>query len=354
MPEILRLTYRGGIADTAQMHFYEYSRASYAFARLLSTVEYFRRTGNVAQKINTLNYVDLTFSAPRAGSFITEVVVPTVMSTVPALQHVPVRAMMAYILQIVAPRTDATDETVIELAKIRLAELNRLVEQQKGLVTAHSELIATLRTIVETQTATTPQALQLVRYAMEATNAAVARLDIDIAGFNDMQRELVAEGEQQREVKEFEEYLGVLDTGSISRLHSRIIPMVSEIALPTRKDIKNFTISAAANENDEPIAYFTRPRVLNLASKTIEDTVTNQECRIKGFDRDLNVGRLNSPAFPRVLRFIMVPEKRHELQPKILRAMDTGVDTVICQFNRVLDRSKQPTSLILLDINSVT
>jgi len=338
----MEIAYHGGLAAAGRIYFYEYSRASYGFARLLSTAEHFRRTGRVAQKIRTKNYVDLTTGAPKEGSFITEVLVPTIASSVPQLAGVSVKGMVAYIFQLLTPRSEATDATVIELAKIRL------VEERKASGAPHADVIEALERIVETQTATTQQALELARYALASSNAAVARLHDDPGQYAEIIKELEAEQEQKNETQKIEQYLQVLDTSSVARLSSRVRPMITEMGLPLRKDIKSFTIGAA-NEN-KPLAYFNAARVAAIESKTVEAESVIIECRIKGFDRDAGVGKISSVDLPRVLKFVVPPERKLELQPKILRAMDDGVDTVTCEFLRVVDKSKQPTSLILIQV----
>ena len=339
--ETIELSYHGGLADEAKMHFYEYSRASYGFARLLITAEHFRRSGRVAQKIGRKNYVDLIVGLPSKGSFVTQVLVPMAAGTMPELAGVPIRAMLAYIFQLLTPRSEETDETVVELAKIRL--------QEEQTASSQSSDVHTLIKIIETQTATTREALRLVRYALRSTNPAVRRLHDDPEQFREMEKELKAQLEQERTVKDVEQLLGVLDPRSVARLSSRVRPMFGEMALPMRwKDIREFTIGAA-NEN-RPLAYFNAARVAALESKSVEEEPVTIECRVHGYDRDAGVGRVSSPELPRRLKFIVPPERRNYLHPKILEAMDDRVDTVLLEVLRVVDRSKMPTSLILLDV----
>lgn len=344
--EKIDITYHGGVADAGRMHFYEYSRASYGFARLLNTAEHFRRTGRVVQKIGAKNYVDLIVEVPKEGSFVTDVLVPVVAGTLPELADVSVRAMVAYIFQLLTPRSDETDDTVIQLAVIRAAEEKRKVSTAE----APSARIERLEKIVESQTVTTREALALLRYALTSQNAAVHRLQPDAEKLREMARELEAELEQEKEVKKVQDRLAVLDPRSVALLSSRVRPMVKEMGLPLRrKDVQHFTIGAA-NEN-KPLAYFNAARVAAVQSKAIEETPVRIEARIHGFDRDAGVGKISSDEFARKLKFIMPPDRRMELQPKVLRGMHVGVDTVILEVLRVVDRSDQTTSLILLDVH---
>lgn len=347
MADIVEIRYDGGIATEGQLHFYEYSRASYGFARLLSTAEHYRRTGHVAQKIRRKNYVELIIVAPKEGSFVTEVIVPAVAEAVPKLAGVSIKALISYIFQLLSPREKKTDETVIELAKIRLAEEKERTAQSAE----ETKRVNALKEIVKTQQATTKQALDLVGYAVKTSNRAVARLHEDRAVYHDMQRELRAELEREREIKKVEDSLKVLDPKSVARLTSRVRPMVTEMGLPLRKSAKVFTIGAA-NEN-KPLAYFDEARVAAVESKTVEEESVTITARIKSYDRDAGVGKLVSEEFTRKLNFIVPPDRRTDLQAKILQAMSEHVDTAKIEVLRVVDKSKQATSLILIDIKEV-
>jgi hypothetical protein len=70
----LSLVYEGGITDVGKIHLYEYGRALYAFSRLVAIVEYYRRSGRVAERITKDANVDVLVSIPTPGSFWVDVV----------------------------------------------------------------------------------------------------------------------------------------------------------------------------------------------------------------------------------------------------------------------------------------
>jgi hypothetical protein len=344
MADMMEITYDGGLATSGQLHFYEYSRASYAFARLLNTAEHFRRTGYVAQKVGKKNYVDLIIAAPKEGSFVTEVIVPAVVDAVPKLAAVSIKGMVAYIFQLLSPRSKATDETIIELAKIRLAEEKERTAQS----VEETKRTRALQKIVETETATTREALDLVKFALKTTNRAVDRLQPERNAYVEIAKELEAEREREKEIKAVEKHLEKLDPQAVARLTSRVRPMINDMGLPLRKSAKFFTIGAA--NDDRPLAYFDADRVAAIQSKTTEEVPSRYSCRIRGYDRDAAVGKVKSEEFRRVLTFIVPPDRKVELQPKILAAMEDDVDTVVSEFLKIVDKSNQPTSLILLNV----
>lgn len=77
----LSVVYDGGIAAEGQLDFYEYSRAAYGFSRLVSTIEVYRRTGRVPQKITQKMKIDLLIRAPEKGSFPIDILAPIIASS---------------------------------------------------------------------------------------------------------------------------------------------------------------------------------------------------------------------------------------------------------------------------------
>ena len=65
----IRTTFHGGEAEKGRIEFYEYSRSAYALARLIATVESFRRTGQVPKKVMSSANVEQYVHLPEAGSW---------------------------------------------------------------------------------------------------------------------------------------------------------------------------------------------------------------------------------------------------------------------------------------------
>lgn len=65
----IRTTFHGGEAEKGRIEFYEYSRSAYALARLIATVESFRRTGRVPKKVMSSANVEQYVHLPEAGSW---------------------------------------------------------------------------------------------------------------------------------------------------------------------------------------------------------------------------------------------------------------------------------------------
>lgn len=65
----VKTTFHGGETDNGRIEFYEYSRSSYALARLIATVESFRRKGKVPGRITGASNVEVYTQLPEYGSW---------------------------------------------------------------------------------------------------------------------------------------------------------------------------------------------------------------------------------------------------------------------------------------------
>lgn len=342
MPNHISISYNGGIAQDGRLHYYEYGRAQYALARLVATVEHFRRTGAVADRINRSSYVDIIVSVPKSGSFVTELVLPALRESAATVVSAPITAFFAHVLHLVTPRLEKTDEAITELARIRLAEEQERTEQSRQ----ETERVNALARIVSDQSATARQSLELVRWAQKTTSEAIERANIDVEDLAKMEAEFTAEIDRAQEISRFEDELSKLDPDTLARLTSRIRPMLKEAALPLRRSAESFSFQDA--DNDNVIGFFDRERADAIQDReTHEDPITI-DCKIKAYDIEIGVGKVRSDALPRVLNFIVSSELRRPLRNKILTAMTR--DSVSATFLKVTDDSNQITSLFLLEI----
>jgi hypothetical protein len=288
MSDTILLAYRGGIAEDGELHFYEFGRAEYAFARFLATVEHFRRTGRVAERINRSTYVDMRVRAPRRGSFLTEIVIPLGVSTAANVFSLPLSALLSQVLHLLTPRSAEREDDVVELARIRLAESQERTAQS-GEETAR---LRVLQQIIETQAATARQSLELLQWGLESGNVAIARAGLTPQNLTDLEADFSAELGRQRELEPYAEQLAEINPTDMSRLTSRVRPMVQEVALPLRRSASSFTLSDPANDN--VLAFFDSQRAQALSERESLEEPIRLTCKIKAYDREIGVGKLRS------------------------------------------------------------
>jgi hypothetical protein len=212
--EQITLKFDGGLAATGKLHFYEFGRSQYAFARFIATVEHFRRTGEVAEHIGARTYVDIIVSSPEEGSFIESILVPAAVKAGKDFVAARLASLLSYVWHFISPRREKTDEVMKELAQIRLAESRERTRQERE----RTKQAAILRDIAEGSRATTDKALDLVRWAISSSNRAVGRLDISPDEWDEMQNELEAEQKRIDEFKESERQLAKIEEETMNRL----------------------------------------------------------------------------------------------------------------------------------------
>jgi hypothetical protein len=234
----------------------------------------------------------------------------------------------------------------VELARIRLAESQERTAQS-GEETAR---LRVLQQIIETQAATARQSLELLQWGLESGNVAIPRAGLTPQNLTDLEADFSAELGRQRELEPYAEQLAEINPTDMSRLTSRVRPMVQEVALPLRRSASSFTLSDPANDN--VLAFFDSQRAQALSERESLEEPIRLTCKIKAYDREIGVGKLRSTELTRVLNFIVPSERRPLLLNKILTAM--ARDEVVGHFLAIVDASGEYTSLILLDLDGAT
>jgi hypothetical protein len=343
MPETVQVKYDGGLATNGQLHFYEFSRSQYALARFITTIEHFRRTGLIAERINSRNYVELVVSAPERGSFILDILIESIKDGTAELVAAPFAAFFGYVWHMLIPRRDRTDQATIELARLKLAvEVERTAQAKEK-----TGQLAHIRAIADGERASAADAIALFEWARGVPRDIADALETSPGERVDMLRELEAEREREEEFSDDQDELANLDEGALNKLTSRLRPMVGDISLPLKRSATTMTIGSAESEH-ENLAYITTDIVRLIQTRTPEDELVEIRGHIKSYDRDIGLGKVQSDELPRVLNFIVPVAERRNLRDQILAAMRINVVTLVVR--RVVDDGGNPTSLILVDL----
>ncbi|MGM4930341.1 hypothetical protein [Tardiphaga sp. 619_E2_N8_5] len=345
--ELIRVRFDGGLANTGQLHFYEYSRSQYAMARFIATVEHFRRTNRVVSKITLESNVEAVVRSPQRGSFIEDIIVSGVKQGMAAAISLPLSALISYVWQMLLPRTEKADEIVKELAKIRTAESNQLSLEKERTKQRRIDLdeLRLWKEIGDGERANTKDALDLLRWSLQSSNTAVPR----IASRKELEQaasEISAEQEREREFEAHDPALQQIDESTMNKLTSRLRPMIQEIGLPLRRSADRMSIGGGSEAS---VYAELNPQVIAaIQDKKSESEVSLITGRIKSYDRDGGVGKIESVELPRVLNFVVPRRDRDRLRDQILEAMKRDNVSIVCR--RIIDKSGLPTSLILVSV----
>ena len=341
--DVISVIYEGELARSGQLHFYEYGRAVYGLARLVSTIENFRRTGRVAKKVSSKSYVNIIITAPERGSFPIDILVPIAAEASKYLSAIPPSVLFKYVIHLITRLLPKEEKAVIELAKI---ELER--EKQRTRQSHHeTKRLSEIRKMVESQNVTTQTALKVLETALEATDSRIYDVDSTPAEIRSVRTKLLTSEERE---KTFETYRGELesvDQDRLARLTSRIRPQVAEVALPLRRSANRMLLAEGPKRQN--FAELDRATVDDINSRSMDEEATTIEILVKAYDRDTGVGRCDLVHENlRRVSFSVPIEGRARLRRLILRAMNQ--DAVKARVRIFRDKSKRITSVILYNI----
>lgn len=186
--ESISVVYDGGLAATGQLQFYEFSRASYAFARMISTIEHFRRTGKVAERISAKNHVNLIIKAPERGSFPLDILIPIfteIAKEAPKYAHVPIGVLFKYVTHTMKGYlTPKQEKDTLAVAKTFL-RLEREKTEQSKQETARIEAIERM---VTSGNVTTQAAISVLEKMIGNPNTQLDAQGYNTGTMNDCER----------------------------------------------------------------------------------------------------------------------------------------------------------------------
>ncbi|WP_201863504.1 DUF7946 domain-containing protein [Microvirga soli] len=337
------LVYNGGLASTGQLHLYEFSRAVYGFSRLIQTLEHYRRQGRVAQRIVGDANTDIIVSTPQKGSFIFDALVLVSGQVIPALKDIPFDVLLSFVMDLMKGSSKSNDETILQLAQIRLAE-ERERTSQSGEETKRIEAIERM---VESQSATLKQALDLTNWALKSRNVAIGRAEIQSGDLIRLRSQLESDVARNERLGAYEDQLTAIPQEDIAKLTSRTRPVMQEIGLPLRKSAE--TVGFKYDDAPAPFVQFDREDIDFLDSRLIDDQDSSYVGSFKSYDRESGLGKFRELPLGKIHNFIIPANSRTLLQDKISDALRRTKSVFVGK--AVRDHSQIMTSIIISDIH---
>lgn len=312
------LTYDGGIAAGGRMLLYEYGRSQYAFSRILTTVERYRRSREIIDRVSPSKRVDLIVSAPKKGSFQLDVDVDT-----PTKDNTPTfDALFALVLDRLIPPGEEFLDLVKSLAKIRLAEIQEDAITGPA-VSDHLTRQIELAAAGETYDVTT--AFALVRWARRSPNRALARADWSQDELERAERLLASDMKRKQLV---DHHKGQVDGADIDKLAGRVRPIFKELAVPLGKSADVINIGGA--DDKAGLYRFDQRRLRSINERHLDEEEIELTVKIKNFDVESSTGSFRSDDFKGVRRFSLDPTTKDEIQSEIILGMEHGSIDIVC------------------------
>jgi hypothetical protein len=312
------LTYDGGIATGGRMLLYEYGRSQYAFSRILTTVERYRRSREILERVTPSKRVDLVVSAPKKGSFKLDVEVDTpVKDNTPSFD-----ALFALVLDRLIPPGEEFVDLVKSLAKIRLAEI------RDDNITGKEPLERQIRQIELAATGETydvATAYALVRWARRSPNRAIARAEWSQEELERAEKLLASDMKRKQLV---DHHKGNVDGADIDKLAGRVRPIFKELAVPLGKSAEVINIG---DDGDKASLYrFDQRRLRAINERLLDEEEVELTVKIKNFDVESSTGSFRSDEFKGVRRFSLDPTNKDDIQSEIILGMEQGSIDLLC------------------------
>lgn len=335
--EKLTLTYDGQLAAQGQMLLYEYGRSQYAFSRIITTVEQYRRRKIVLQKIAPSSRVKLKVRAPEKGSFKLEVDIDT--SPDAAVGTADFDVLFAVVLDRLIPGAEEFSEIAATLARIKVAEWNGVGVDQDF----NDQAKERIREVAIGAPCSSDLLLKLLLWAKNTLNRAVARSGISQEEIERAEQITISDIERKSVISKGRVNL---DADEINRLTARIRPMFKELAVPLGESADVIWIGSP---KDKAKFYsFDRVRLNLIDSRVLDERETELSIKIKSFDVESGNGSMRIHGEPGVKYFSLDPATRNKVQQKTISAMAYDKVSVVCAV--YTDSNGVVTSYLLRDV----
>lgn len=354
MAERSQITFRftGGMADKGELNFYEAGRYRYAAARLLYTLEEFRQTGTVKQKLRTFVNVDIVTKSSEPGSFIDPVFVQLAPFIADNYLRMPLEKVLCWVLDRVLPKSNQ-DGRVLALAEALVESHNRYasvaLERERTAQAEIEERRAQFNELVrqlrhrDDDRETLRRAAQIFR-----SNAnAPYRVADEIGSMEFAADEIEAELERQTALEEYADEIERVGPAEEEDLLQRVRDILPEMAQPLKRSAHCLQL-AGANDNDR---FFTiNGQRVEQIKKRIRGKAQTYSGNIVRYDKKQGFGKFQIEGVRKMITFRLPVEMRSPYRNKILEAMKSPLVEAI--FVPIIDGSGRVVMLIFQDFTS--
>ena len=352
----IKFQFTGGMTDNHEMNFYEAGRFQYAAARFIYTLEHFRQSGRIKERISFNINADIRVRAPQQGSFIQEVILHSAPIIAEPALRCSFEALYAFAWNLILPRSNANDVAIAlskqetEREKQRTIQEKERTAQTKVLGNIASEAIAAMAKVSSEAIATTPQTLKILEHSV------LNGLTLNTNGYNLDTNELTqyrdeAADQLNREIiiSQNQEHFNSITPETERRLASQLRNPVKDIVLPLKKSAVNLNISQG-NKEDFRIASINSESARSISEVNESDSTTRIYCLIKSYDVETGYGKFREGI--KLIAFRVPTSSKNTLKPKILQAMNQQKEVWVVAYE-IKDAFGSVISLILDNINEV-
>jgi hypothetical protein len=340
----IAFSFDGGLAARGQLNFYESGRYRYAASRILYTLEHFRQTGEVLERLNKRVSADFRVSAAEAGSFLD----PIFLYAAPIaadpnvrwlLANIPFDKVFAWALDKVIPTRTNNEQLLAivtkqldvigQIANVNIAREATAQERER---TAQLQAVEATRQLGELKQllAYRDQPLQedlttAGKLSSILASAPNVRLDDDEDSADFISNELAAEIERARlcEGVPFDD----LDQDLETKLTDRLRKIMPDLGVPLKRSAVRLNIGL--DESAVPVASLNDARIKQITAVSRDDQAVTMTGAIVRLDKDFGFGRFRPQGTRNALPFVTPREVFSANRDSFIRSFGASQVTVV-------------------------
>lgn len=326
---VMAFRFVGGDADEHQLNFYDASRFLYGASRFIYTLEHFRQSGRVLNRITERVNVDYRIPTPQPGSWLLEIMAVAAPAIGDLAIKVPMDVLVAWAKEKLLPSSDTALKTVQLVKEIEAEHTAQSREETKR---------------VEAVTDTVNRALALADKALDQGRG---REDYLIEQLRQNQAELASSQTRLAIIEDHRHELAKIDEDQEAKILSRVHSQMTEMGKPLTRSAVGLEFIGGADVGR--IAFMNRQSIESLSGNQEDPLPTLLHGDIIRFDKNTGWGKFKTGAFAKDMPFLVPSVSKNQLRDRLLDAMKR--DGVEMSFYCVRNRRKVVEYLVLDRIN---
>ena len=284
---------------------------------MLYTIEHFRNTGEVLERLTKMTDADFRVTAPSEGSFlelVTHYAAPVLadMKAVQDVLHVPFDKLFPYVLSKIIPKASGSNrladiadkqaEALIEAEKTRQARETTAQVQAEQETERLRIIAAMLRNDGNELRDNIAEAEELGKIIGKHANGP-ARLASDEGTADFIASELNAEVERERIIEASEAELNRIDPNAEQELVDKVRRIMPEVGTPLKRSATKMDFELSTD--GVPIASLNQHRIDQIAQLEKDDTPLVLHGSLKKLDKETGYGRFRPTGSRTTMSFVI-------------------------------------------------
>ncbi|MDF1586792.1 DUF7946 domain-containing protein [Marinimicrococcus flavescens] len=333
----ISFTFNGGIASEGQLNFYEAGRFLYGAARLVYTIEAFRQTGRVKERLSGKIPVDIRVGTPTRSCFVQDALLLAAPLITETFFKVPFEVMFARVWSMFGIGS-RHDEAIAQAAATELCK-------QADNVIAATEQTRQLEILAGMHERSMDRVLGVLSDAVNQRRLPDMEMPL-----RETRENLEARRKTSRITAPYEDELSQITPEQERRLTSRLRGPISDLALPLRGSAESLSIGFVANDNT--CAFLTKDTVNWITNTQLDKIPTPLLVRVKNFDRETGHGKFRYGDNQKALPFRLPSSSKRAVLNNLIDGMKIDKIMVSGYFTR--DKSKTPISYVIDDVLDIS